>query len=67
MTLILPVERGIRVAGVLVLIGLIIELFTMFWSHPTAIIWYMVFGGGCLMLGVILYVIILVWGKEANE
>lgn len=61
-----PLESGIRVSGVLVLLGLAIELFTLFWSHPTAIIWYMVFGGGCFFLGIAYYVYLLVWGKNGE-
>jgi hypothetical protein len=60
----MPFDRGIRVAGGLVLLGLTIELLTMFWSHPTSIIWYMTFGGGCLAMGVLYYVLLLVWGKR---
>ncbi len=63
-SLLMPFDRGIRVAGGLVLLGLIIELLTMFWSHPTSIIWYMTFGGGCLAMGVLYYVLLLVWGKR---
>ena len=49
-----------------VIIGLVIELVTLFWSHPTAIIWYMIFGGGAIALGVLYYVYLLVWGKETD-
>lgn len=61
-----PLDSGIRVAGILVLLGLAIEMFTLFWSHPTAIIWYMVLGGTCFFLGIAYYIFLLVWGKDGD-
>ena len=43
-------ERGVRISGGLVLLGLIIEIITLNWSHPTSIIWYMTIGGGCFFV-----------------
>jgi len=63
-SLLLPFERGIRLAGLLVLIGFIIELVTMFWSHPTSIVWYMTIGLGFFFVGILYYVLLLVWGKK---
>ena len=65
-SLILPFEKGIRVSGALILIGLIIEIVTLNWSHPTSILWYLMVGGGFFFLGIVYYLILLVWGDTGD-
>ncbi len=57
-------ERGVRISGGLVLLGLIIEIITLNWSHPTSIIWYMTIGGGCFFVGVVYYLALLMWSNK---
>lgn len=65
-SLLLPFDQGIRVAGAFILLGLIIEIITLNWFHPTSILWYMIVGGGCFFLGIVYYLILLVWGKAED-
>ena len=48
-------ERRIRIAGVLLVIGLVIEAVSLAWAHPTAFIVFFVFGGLSLAAGMLLY------------
>lgn len=60
-------DKGVRLAGGLILAGFVIELVTLFWSHPTSIIWYMTIGLGLLMLGVFYYILLLFWGNRSSQ
>ena len=54
------IERRIRISGLLVLAGLAIEVVTLNWAHPTAFIFFLIFGGGLVALGICVYLISLV-------
>lgn len=54
------IERRIRYSGILVIAGLLIELVTLHWAHPTAFIFFLTFGGGLVALGIGVYLISLV-------
>jgi hypothetical protein len=54
------IERRIRFSGILVIAGLLIELVTLHWAHPTAFIFFLIFGGGLVALGIGVYLISLV-------
>ena len=53
-------ERQLRGAGILVAIGLVVELISLLWNHPTA--FFLFLGVGALMItaGVLLYFFSLV-------
>jgi polyferredoxin len=55
----LRVERRLRIAAVLIIIGLLIELFTLYWAHPTAFVVFMFVGGLFLIAGVLTYLFTL--------
>ena len=55
-----PIERRIRIAGMLVIVGLALQLVTLRWNHPTAFIFFIVFGGGFVVLGIAVYLFSLV-------
>ncbi len=63
-SLLLPFDKGVRLSGILILAGFLIELVTLFWSHPTSIIWYMAVGLGLLGVGTVHYIVMLFWGKR---
>lgn len=47
--------RLLRVSGILVILGLLVEALTLVWNHPMAF-WLFVFGGGCFLLsGIIVF------------
>ena len=54
------IEQRLRVAGVLVIAGLLVELVTLHWSHPTAFLFFLVIGGTLVGLGIATYLLSLV-------
>lgn len=59
------VERRLRIAGILILVGLSVELLTLRWSHPTAFLFFLLLGGTLMVLGILLYLLTLVAASEA--
>jgi hypothetical protein len=54
------IEKRIRVAGILLIAGLLVELVTLRWSHPTAFLFFLLLGGAMMALGVVIYLFSLV-------
>jgi hypothetical protein len=54
------IERRIRLAGFLLIAGLVVELVTLRWSHPTAFLFFLLLGGGLMALGIGVYLLSLV-------
>lgn len=48
-------DTRLRIAAALVMVGLVIEAFTLQWSHPIAFVVFMAAGGLALLLGVTLF------------
>lgn len=47
--------RRLRLAGLLLGLGLLIEAATLVWSHPTAFLVFLLLGGALVAAGVLLY------------
>jgi hypothetical protein len=45
----------IRLAALLVLLGLAVQLVSLLWAHPTAFLLFAIVGGGLMGLGVLVY------------
>ena len=54
------IERRIRLAGTLLIAGLLVELVTLRWSHPTAFLFFLLLGGALMALGIGVYLLSLV-------
>jgi len=54
------IEMRIRVAGILLIAGLLVELVTLRWSHPTAFLFFLLLGGALMALGIAVYLLSLV-------
>ena len=54
------IEGRIRVAGTLIIAGLVVELVTLRWSHPTAFLVFLSLGGALMALGIAVYLFSLV-------
>jgi hypothetical protein len=52
-------EKRLRIAAALVSAGLLVELMTLFWSHPTAFLVFLILGGSLIVLGVLVYLLSL--------
>jgi hypothetical protein len=59
-TLSTKIERRIRLAGILLIAGLLVELATLRWSHPTAFLFFLLLGGALMALGVAIFLLSLV-------
>ncbi len=49
--------RRLRLAGLLLTLGLLIEAATLFWSHPTAFLVFLLLGGALVAAGIVLYLL----------
>jgi hypothetical protein len=54
------IERRVRVSGLLVLTGLLIELLVLRWSHPTAFLAFALIGMPLVGAGVLIFLYSLV-------
>jgi len=54
------IHRRLRVSGVLIILGLAVELLSLIRIHPLAFMGFLLVGGGLLAAGVVLYLISLV-------
>lgn len=52
-------EKRIRIAGILTIAGLLVELITLRWSHPTAFLVFILIGGSLIFLGIAVYLLSL--------
>jgi len=53
------VQKRIRIAGIFIIAGLLAELITLRWSHPTAFLFFLFFGGTLMAVGIIIYLLSL--------
>jgi hypothetical protein len=53
-------HRRLRISGVLIILGLVVELLSLIRIHPLAFMGFLVIGGGLLLAGVVLYLFSLV-------
>jgi predicted membrane channel-forming protein YqfA (hemolysin III family) len=59
-------ERRLRVAGVLIILGLVVEILSLVRIHPLAFLSFMFIGGAFLVAGVALYLYSLVSTNPAG-
>lgn len=52
-----PLVRRLRLAGLLLCLGLLIEAVTLFWPHPTAFLVFLLLGGTLVAAGVLVYLL----------
>jgi hypothetical protein len=56
-----PLEKRLRVAGTLLMIGLLIEATCLLWAKPIAFVLFVAIGGLFLFVGVVVYLLSLVF------
>lgn len=59
-------ERRLRQSGVLVAIGLIAELISVLWVHPTAFLLFLGAGASLIAIGILFYFFSLVSTSERH-
>jgi hypothetical protein len=48
-------NRRLRISGILILAGLLIELFSFAWSHPLSFLVFVLVGGLLMTVGILFY------------
>jgi hypothetical protein len=48
-------QRRLRLSSILIAAGLLVEMMTLFWSHPLTFIAFLLLGGTLLGAGIVLY------------
>jgi hypothetical protein len=59
-------QRRIRTSSTLVFLGLIVELLSLLWSHPTAFVVFLVLGASLMGVGILIYFYSLVSIPESS-
>lgn len=57
-------EKRLRLSGILIAAGLLVELITLRWSHPTAFLLFLGLGGLLMAIGILSYLYLLVSRAE---
>ena len=60
-------EKRLRLSGLFIISGLLIELVTLRWSHPTAFLFFLMAGGLFLFIGIVIYLLTLVSAPQSPE
>jgi hypothetical protein len=59
-------QRRVRISGTLVLLGLLVEMVSLLWSHPSAFIFFLMPGALLMASGILLYLFSLVSVAEPS-
>lgn len=49
-------EGRLKLSGVLIFVGIVVEVVTLYWSHPLAFLAFLLLGGALVAAGIALYV-----------
>jgi hypothetical protein len=61
------ITKRVRIAGVLVLLGLLVEGLSLMWNHPLSFVTFITIGGLLLVVGIVTYLIMLLLaGQQAQ-
>jgi len=61
-----PIERRLRVSGLLLILGLLTEAICLLWARPLSFIALVGIGGVLLFLGIVVYLLSLVSGEHSS-
>jgi hypothetical protein len=56
----------LRTAGILIVLGLLVEIFTLKWNNPTAFLVFLGLGGLLILVGIVIYLLSLVSGEQTQ-
>ena len=57
----ISLSRRLRISGALLILGLLVEAFSLLWSHPLAFLAFIFLGGTLMGVGILLYLYSLVF------
>jgi uncharacterized membrane protein len=60
-------EGALRIGGLLIAAGLIVQLASFFWNHPLAFIAFAAIGGGLTVVGALVYISAAVRAKAWQD
>jgi hypothetical protein len=60
-------EKRRQVAGILIVLGLVIEALCLIWATPIAFVIFVAIGGLLMFIGIVLFLYSLVFNLEAPE
>lgn len=52
-----PLHRNLKFAGCLIILGLLVEAMTLYWSRPLSFLGFMLIGGFLVAVGIALYLL----------
>lgn len=67
MTQIEPISKKLRTAGILIILGLLVEAVSLIWNHPLSFVAFMGISGLLFAVGIVVYLLALVSHAPANE
>jgi len=59
------IEKRLQLAGVLLILGLLVEAICLFWARPISFVILVGLGGTFLVLGLLVYLLSLVYIKSS--
>lgn len=62
-----PIERRLQHSGILVILGLVVEVLCLLWTRPIAFVVFLGAGGFFLGLGVLLYLLSLIATRNPTK
>lgn len=62
-----PLERRLRLSGLLLILGLLTEAICLFWARPISFVLLIAVGGTLLLLGVVLFLASIVSIKDSSQ
>jgi len=60
-------EKRLRTCGVLIICGLLVELISLKWAHPTSFLLFVIVGGLFMAAGMLFYLVSLVTSEKPAE
>jgi predicted membrane channel-forming protein YqfA (hemolysin III family) len=54
------ISKKLRIAGIFIILGLIIESLSLLWNHPLSFLAFLCVGGLFLVVGILFYLLALV-------
>ncbi len=61
------IARRLRLAAILIALGLFVELFTLAWNNPIAFLVFLGLGGIFILAGIVIYLLSLVSGDRGSR
>ncbi len=54
------ISKKLRIAGIFIILGLMVEGFSLLWNHPLSFLAFLCVGGLFLAVGIVIYLLALV-------